>query len=379
MAYRTLPSNVTGTLENVLASGNDTDGTDVILSGTDKLYGVSSLVLNPTGDVVFHNPVVLTDDLYCTGNVDISGDIVSIGSQTLSIGSDTMILNAGQTASDAAKNCGITTINTASNSTTSVSFTAGVDGVSNPYITVASVTGFATDCFVLVSSSSGQNNGLYECASVSGSNIHLKSTDHGTTDQDEDFTSGQVVTESSTDYDVSVVDITSMKTNTGPWEVATGSSQPLTFESVTSEVVPAYSAYVMGSNQTITSLVDTNLTGISYVSGSTAYFSLSSSVFTALSNFYVFITANIALSALATTTTGRFYIKFATGSGSAVLSTAVGTTLNNDAGSTTRTLSVSAMAYMTTGNTVRFSAEVFNDASYTVTTSTTFKFTYLSA
>lgn len=241
--YRTTGLYTAPTLTEVLAVGNETNGTDIAISTGDEVTSDADLdfYCDAGSNISIECPAVVNGNMTCTGNAYITGPLTSIGSATSFIYDNNLILNANHTTATPI-NGGVACIDSVSASTTSVSFTAGVEGVSDPYITVDSITGFSADCFVHVIGD-GVNAGLYECVSASGSNITLKSTSFGLTSQDEDFTNNYITTEVSTDYTVQAVTLTLLKTDAGTWNYGSGSTQPVSLTALGASSPVKYIAY----------------------------------------------------------------------------------------------------------------------------------------
>lgn len=292
MAYFT---NVTPSLERVLETGNTSAGTDLALDSGSVIQADNSLIIDAATSVETSRPVIVDSSMYCTGNTYIAGSVTSVGANVVNVGDNVVLLNASNTSGSASP-ANIVGINSATNTTTSTEFVAGVASVSHPYITVASVTGFSAGCFVLVNNPNGigVNNGLYECQGVSGSNLNLKSTSAGLTSRVEDFTKDQLTTESSTDYNVSVVNVSVMKTSSSVWKHGTGSSTPLTLVNLGSGSPLTYFEYQLGSHSASASPHTDPFTGSASI-GTLTGFTLSSGTFTATQNMNVIVTAKVAL------------------------------------------------------------------------------------
>jgi hypothetical protein len=284
----------------------------------------------------------------------------------VNIGDNAIVLNTNNTSGSSSP-ANILGINSATNTTTSTNFVAGVNGVSHPYITVASVTGFSAGCFVLVYNPTdiGINNGLYECQGVSGSNLNLKSTSSGLTARVEDYTKDQVTTETSTEYNVSVVNISVLKTLAGVWKYGTGASTPVTLTNVGSLQSLTYFEYQLGSHSPTVSPYTDAFTGSASV-GTLTGFTLSSGVFTATQNMYVIITGKVGFSSLATFTAGAdVTCSIYVGSTSYATRTISGITNFASAGAY---YTMSTPMYLIIGDTVS-QRVVSTDTSYTISSS----------
>jgi hypothetical protein len=138
------------------------------------------------------------------GNFTITGDLTVQGTQFISdttnvqVEDNHLYLNKGYEAVSA--ETGGLVVNylpTSTNDTVDTGgFTAGVDTTSDPTVaTVGAATFAATDLVQIEGAADPQNDGLYEVQGHAANVLTLKSTAFGVTDQVEDFTNNQLVTD----------------------------------------------------------------------------------------------------------------------------------------------------------------------------------------
>jgi hypothetical protein len=114
-------------------------------------------------------------------------------------------------------------------------FTAGVDGTSDPTVTVAGSGTFSAADLVLITGSAN-NDGLYEVQGHSAHTLTLKSTSNGTHDRVEDFTRDQLVAGTDTGATIIKVSVTVLRAGAdGLWEIGQGSATGITYSDIVTQ------------------------------------------------------------------------------------------------------------------------------------------------
>jgi hypothetical protein len=196
------------------------------------------------------------------GSLTITGDLTVQGTQFISdttniqIEDNHLYLNKGyETVSAETGGLIVNYLPTATNDTvTTGGFTAGVDGVSDPTIaTTAAATFSATDLVQVTGAADPQNDGLYEVQGHASNVLTLKSTAFGVTDQVEDFTNNQLITDPTVQGTIRKVTVSVLRAGTdGAWEQGSGSATPITFSDLaTAAGVTLQSAYQTGNTITL--------------------------------------------------------------------------------------------------------------------------------
>jgi len=241
-------ANRTVTLPNGVASADGTTSTD----GTVLRLGVSDGNAYAVTFVSVAGAVIgrVTDGVYLDVRWDASGAPTALAS-----GSDPasttvsfpgfagryLLLNDSY-SSDTALAAGIVmNVDPTTTQTTTAGygvFTPGVVSVSNPSLTVASISGFSAGDLVLISGSAS-NDGLYELQAASGQTLAFRSTLFGLSSQVEDFTKNQFVsaTEASSSVKVTKVSVTVLRAGAdGLMEMGSGSATGITFRDIADNV-----------------------------------------------------------------------------------------------------------------------------------------------
>lgn len=209
------------------------------------MYNLSTYmrsISNPADQAAFMTSIGLgTGDeptfagLTVTGDVVFSGTSLRTTAEQMIVNSNFAQMNSGYTGTTA-QTGGMVIIRgrngskSVLNATGAGVFTPGVDGVSDPSVTVAfnllDLANQPNTGDIVYISGTTLNSGLYE---VSGRDsgpdvIYLRSTNHGETDRVLDFTLDDVQAEENDAIQIQVVNVTSVRASGTTLQVATGSS-----------------------------------------------------------------------------------------------------------------------------------------------------------
>jgi hypothetical protein len=140
----------------------------------------------------------------------------------------------------------VTSAATVTNSTISATV-AGVAATSNPTITTSGVTGLAAGTIIIIEGASPKSlNGIYEVLSGAANPLTIRGV--GTTDTVEDFTKRQIETDAAASGTLYTATVAVMRNSTtGVFQVATGSSTPLTFTNLSTGTSTLQQAYEAGN------------------------------------------------------------------------------------------------------------------------------------
>lgn len=202
------------------------DGTNFVgKSGNDARTGIG---LGSGNSPTFQSLTITKDIVF-------GGESLRAVSETVSIGSNWQNFNSDYSA-NAAQAGGLVFnyLPTATQTTTSGAgvFTAGVDGASNPTVTVADSTGFAQGDIIEIKGSAN-NDGRYEVHAASGNTLTIRSTAAGITDQVELFSLGQFEAGTDTGATITKITVAVLRCNTdGTFSVASGSSTGMTYRAL---------------------------------------------------------------------------------------------------------------------------------------------------
>lgn len=210
-----------------------TDGVFIVGDGT-NLVGESGATARTSLGLGSGNSPTF-QSLTITKDIVFGGESLRAVSETVSIGSNWQNFNSDYSA-NAAQAGGLVFnyLPTATQTTTSGAgvFTAGVDGASNPTVTVADSTGFAQGDIIEIKGSAN-NDGRFEIHAASGNTLTIRSTAAGITDQVELFTLGQFTAETDTGATITKITVAVLRCNTnGTFSVASGSSTGMTYRAL---------------------------------------------------------------------------------------------------------------------------------------------------
>lgn len=163
-----------------------------------------------------------------------NGDTVTTTSERVLMSANFDVKNAGYTAQSAQKGGFVVVRQSTATGTTGSGagvFTPGDNGNTDPTISVASSTGFASGDIIQVSGS-GSNDGLYELAGASSGVLTLRSSSHGVTARQLDFTNDDVISETDTDAVIRKVEVVSVRVNGSALEIGMGSTSSLSYSAL---------------------------------------------------------------------------------------------------------------------------------------------------
>ena len=218
---------------------------------------------NATGVNISRSGVTTT----VRGNLVVEGTTTTTDSETVLIADNHLYINNGYTTT-AAQTGGLVVnyLPTATTTTVAGSYTAGVPGVSNPSVVVASAGVFAAGNIIQIANGTN-NEGLYEVLSNATTTMSIRGV--GTTPCVEDFTQNQFVTGPSDSANVRRVTVSVMRAGTdGIWETGQGSATPVAFTdigtgTVTGTGTATQLAYFSGAS-TLTSEVGTGTDALTW-------------------------------------------------------------------------------------------------------------------
>lgn len=219
----------------VYGSGNDQFATTTITAFARSLLddADASTVRDTIGLGINDSPTF--NSLTVTKDIVFGGDSLRAVSEMVSIGSNWQHLNSDYSANVAqAGGLVFNYLPTATQTTTDGAgvFTAGVDGTSNPTVTVESSSGFAQGDIIEIKGSAN-NDGRYEVHAASSNTLTIRSTANGVTDQVEAFTLGQFTAETDTGATITKITVAVLRTNTsGVFQVAAGAATGLTYRTL---------------------------------------------------------------------------------------------------------------------------------------------------
>ncbi|HUV11777.1 MAG TPA: hypothetical protein VMX12_12440, partial [Acidimicrobiia bacterium] len=195
------------------------------------------------------------------GDLTITGDLTVQGTQFISdttnvqVEDNHLYLNKGyETVSAETGGLVVNYLPTSTNDTVATGgFTAGVDGVSDPTIaTTGAATFAATDLVQVEGAADPANDGLYEVQGHAANVLTLKSTAFGVTNQVEDFTNNQLVTDTTVAGTIRKVNVSIIRAGTdGAWETGSGSATPITFSDLAAGATTLQSSYESGNTITL--------------------------------------------------------------------------------------------------------------------------------
>jgi len=191
-----------------------------------------------------------TDAQFICGN---STGRFNIESQGLHFNGNYLDLNFGH-YTGGAESVGIVAVYTytATTDTVNGAYVAGVNGVSDPYVTTTGSGTFSTGDLVQFRWSD-YNCGIYEVASHSGTTLTIRSTNNGVTNQVEDFTFDQFEAGASDSASLSKITVSVIRSGTdGTWETGSGSTTGISYTDIGGSV-SLDSAYNGGSSVTVDS------------------------------------------------------------------------------------------------------------------------------
>jgi hypothetical protein len=195
----------------------------------------TSLDLAATGITsTVKGPLVCDEGASITGNLSLTGRLIQTGSplvtqaEFVTIADNHLFLNAGYTTA-VAQTAGLVAnyLPTATTDTVAATgFVAGVNGVSDPYVNTTAAAAFAQhDLVEITGAGNPANNGIREVQSSAGNVLTIKSTANGITNQLEDWTDGQFVTDTTVAGTITKVGFSGLRCGTdGKWEVAFGNA-----------------------------------------------------------------------------------------------------------------------------------------------------------
>jgi hypothetical protein len=240
------PINIGTNGVRVITIGNNTSGTGINLTAGTGTIAQTALLSTFSGNVAI------------SGNLSVLGTTFSTNSETINLADNHIYLNAGYVTNT--PQTGGLVINyspTAIATTVSGSaFTAGVLGVSNPTVEVATTAGFAPGNLIQIAGATDlDNDGLYEVNALLAAPARLQIRGVGTAGTVEDFTKNQFVTEGTAAGSVTKVAVAVLRVGTdGVFETASGNATPLTFTDISGQTSlhQAYQNDLDGTHATIT-------------------------------------------------------------------------------------------------------------------------------
>lgn len=176
-------NNLSFTLAEVLAAGNDTGGYNINLSSGSSITSTT-------------NVITLDDNVYISGDLYVAGTTTTINTTHLGVTDSFIFLNQGYINPAVARPGGVA-VNyqpTTTYATVDGYFVPGVAGVSNPYVTILDGYGqLAAGDIIMVSgtgeNNAGTNNGVYEVLTNSTGTLTIRGV--GLTATELDFTENQ--------------------------------------------------------------------------------------------------------------------------------------------------------------------------------------------
>ena len=131
--------------------------------------------------------------------------------------------------------------------------TAGVAATSNPTLTTSGSTGLAAGTIIIVEGATPRSlNGIYEINGTVTTTVTLRGV--GTSDTVEDFTKRQVETDAAASGTIYIVTVCVIRcSTTGVWQVASGSSTPLTFTTLSTGTSTLQQVYEAGNTISVSS------------------------------------------------------------------------------------------------------------------------------
>jgi len=211
-------NNLSFTLEEVLAAGNDTGGYDINLTGGSQITSSTGLI-------------TLNSDVNVTGNLYVAGTTTTINTTHLSVADNFLFLSQGYIDPGVGKSGGIA-VNYLPTSTyaavATTGFHAGVAGVSNPYVFITNVDGYlAAGDIIMISQTgdgyNGPNNGLFEVLDNDGGILTIRGV--GLTGNVLSFTENQFVTDGYVAGRITKINVSILESSTdGYWQTSQGST-----------------------------------------------------------------------------------------------------------------------------------------------------------
>lgn len=174
----------------------------------------------------------VTGDMHISGNLIVDGSKIINNLESVNIADNHLYMNAGyettvaQTGGLVVNYLPTSTVDTVS----SGAFVAGDDGVSNPTVTTVGSATFSIGDLIQISlSNNGENNGLYEVLSHSGTLLTIRGI--GLTSTVEDFTDNDFAANASDNANITKVTVSVIRAGTdGLWETASGSATGFSFQ-----------------------------------------------------------------------------------------------------------------------------------------------------
>lgn len=178
-------------------------------------------------EIELNVPLTLNRDAVINANLTVNGTLTANDEERVLVEDGYPYLNNGYTT-PSAKTGGLVVnyLPTATTDSAAGSFTAGVNGVSNPSVTTTGSNTFTTGALIQISGANDPaNNGLFEVLSHVGTTLEIRGV--GLTAAQEDFSQTDFVTDATAGGTITQVNVSVIRTDAnGDWETGKGSSSP---------------------------------------------------------------------------------------------------------------------------------------------------------